>query len=127
MSNRAVSAIAITAITPACSGSVTTRSAASGTLPAMLRLITITPCWRSSVTASVIAPPIRAPASTTTRARGSRPTARTAAASASSPTSGIVSTEMRSPRMLCRSASLIAPTATWPTCAPPPMMITRLP
>ena len=42
---RAVSAIAITAITPACSGSVTTRSAASGTLPAMFRLITRTP-WR---------------------------------------------------------------------------------
>ncbi len=35
--------MAITAITPACSGSVTTRSAASGTLPAMLRLITRTP------------------------------------------------------------------------------------
>ena len=43
MSNFAVSAMAITAITPACSGSVTTRSAASGTLPAMFKLITMTP------------------------------------------------------------------------------------
>ena len=70
ISNCAVSAIAITAITPACSGSVTTRSAASGTLPAMLRLITRTPRRFTSLTASVIAPPISAPASTTTRARG---------------------------------------------------------
>ena len=41
--NRAVSAMAITAITPACTGSVTTRSLASGTLPAMFRLITVSP------------------------------------------------------------------------------------
>ena len=34
----------MTVITPACTGSVTTRSAASGTLPAMLRLITRSPC-----------------------------------------------------------------------------------
>ena len=68
--------MAMTAITPACSGSVTTRSAASGTLPAMFKLITMTP-WRfSSATASVIAPPISAPARTSTRARGSRATAR---------------------------------------------------
>ena len=38
-----MSATAITAITPACTGSVTTRSAASGTLPAMFRLITSSP------------------------------------------------------------------------------------
>ena len=67
------------------------------------------------------------PASTSSRTRGRRTTARTALASASSPTSGIVSTEIRSPRILCRSASAIAPSATWPTCAPPPMMMMRLP
>ena len=39
-SNFAVSATAITAITPACTGSVTTRSAASGTLPGMLSEMT---------------------------------------------------------------------------------------
>ena len=43
MVNLAVSATAITAITPACTGSVTTRSAASGTLPAILRLMTKSP------------------------------------------------------------------------------------
>jgi len=43
IANFAVSATAITAITPACTGSVTTRSAASGTLPAMLRLMTRRP------------------------------------------------------------------------------------
>jgi len=37
MVNLAVSATAITAMTPACTGSVTTRSAASGTLPAMFK------------------------------------------------------------------------------------------
>ena len=42
--NLAVSATTITAITPACTGSVTTRSAASGTLPAIFRLITTNPC-----------------------------------------------------------------------------------
>jgi hypothetical protein len=41
--NLAVSATAITVMTPACTGSVTTRSAASGTLPAMLRLTTSRP------------------------------------------------------------------------------------
>ena len=54
----AVSATAITAITPACTGSVTTRSAASGTLPAMLRLITSSPCARTSRTAASISPPM---------------------------------------------------------------------
>ena len=68
-----------------------------------------------------------APASTRARARGRRVTARTASASGLSPTRGIVSTEMCSPRMLWRSASEIAPIATWPTCAPPPMMMIRLP
>ena len=40
MSNLAVSATAITAMTPAWTGSVTTRSAASGTLPAMFSEMT---------------------------------------------------------------------------------------
>ena len=61
------------------------------------------------------------------RARGSRVTARTASARLFSPTRGIVSTEMCSPRMLWRSASEMAPMATWPTWAPPPMMMMRLP
>ena len=39
-SNEAVSATAMTDITPACTGSETTRSAASGTLPAMFSEIT---------------------------------------------------------------------------------------
>ena len=39
-SNLAVSATAMTAITPAWTGSLTTRSAASGTLPAIFREIT---------------------------------------------------------------------------------------
>ena len=42
-SNLAVSATAITAITPAWTGSLTTRSAASGTLPAMFSEITSSP------------------------------------------------------------------------------------
>ena len=46
---------------------------------------------------------------------------------AGSPTSGMVSTEMRSPRRLWRSASLTAPSATWATCAPPPTTMMRLP
>ena len=58
MVNFAVSATAITAITPACTGSDTTRSAASGTLPAMLRLITSKPCARTSRTAFSISPPV---------------------------------------------------------------------
>ena len=52
-----------------------------------------------------MSPPISDPARTSSRTRGSRTTARTAAAISCSPTSGIVSTEIRSPRMLCRSAS----------------------
>ena len=98
--NFAVSATAITVITPACTGSVTTRSAASGTLPAMFRLTTSRPCARTSRTAFSMSPPINAPASTSAFARGNRATARTASASGCSPTSGMVSTEMRSPRML---------------------------
>ena len=35
--------------------------------------------------------------------------------------------EIRSPRRLWRSASLTAPSATWATCAPPPTTMTRLP
>ena len=48
------------------------------------------------------------PASTNTSARGSRATARTASAIPCSPTKAIVSTEIRSPRRLWRSASLTA-------------------
>ena len=66
-------------------------------------------------TAVVISPPISDPASTSALTLGSRSTARTASARGCSPTRGIVSTEMCSPRMLCRSASEIAPIATWPT------------
>src|SRR4029453_10162118 len=61
------------------------------------------------------------------RARGRRAPPRRGSASVCSPTSGMVSTEMCSPRMLWRSASEMAPSATWPTCAPPPMMMIRLP
>src|SRR5438093_1867806 len=100
MSNVAVSAMAIAAMTPAWIGSDTTRSAASGTLPAMFREITMSPFARTSSTALVMSPPMSEPASTSSRTRGRRATARTAAVSACSPTSGIVSTEMRSPRML---------------------------
>ena len=60
-------------------------------------------------------------------ARGRSATARTAAAMFSSPTSAIVSTEMRSPRRLCRSLSDTAPSATCATWAPPPTTMTRLP
>ena len=38
-----------------------------------------------------------------------------------------MSTEIRSPLILWRSASFTAPRATWATWAPPPMMITRDP
>jgi len=93
----------------------------------MLVQTTMIPASRISRTAFEMSPPISAPASTSTRARCSRATARTASASCSSPTSGIVSTEMRSPRMLWRSASDTAPCATMPTWAPPPITITRLP
>ncbi len=119
MSNFAVLAIAMTAITPACTGSETTRSATEGTVPAMFNEMTRIPCSRTSRTALVMSPPMIAPAITRMRARGRRATARTAAARFVSPTSGIVSTEIRSPRMLCRSASLIAPSATCPTYAFP--------
>ncbi len=44
MSNLAVSAIAMTAITPAWTGSETTRSTTSGTLPAMFSEMTRSPC-----------------------------------------------------------------------------------
>src|SRR6266508_140343 len=127
MSKRAVLATAITVITPACTGSVTTRSACSGTEPAMFREMTRMPRARTSSTASVTSPPISAPASTTATARGSLATARTALARFSSPTIGIVSTLIFSPRMLCRSASPMAPTATWPTCTPAPTTMIRLP
>src|SRR2546423_927856 len=40
---------------------------------------------------------------------------------------GIVPTLIFSPRILWRSASAIAPSATWPTWAPPPMTMMRLP
>ena len=50
-----------------------------------------------------------------------------AAASSSSPTRGMVSTEIFSPRMLCLSASATAPTTTCPTCAPPPTTMIRFP
>jgi len=39
----------------------------------------------------------------------------------------IVSTEIFSPRMLCRSASLTAPRTAWAICAPPPTTMSRLP
>ena len=119
--------MAMTAMVPAWTGSETTRSTASGTDPAMLRAMTGTPCSRSSRTAAVISPPMSEPASTRQRARGRSATARTAAAMFSSPTSAMVSTLMRSPRRLCRSASDTAPSATWATCAPPPTTITRFP
>ena len=86
--NLAVSATAMTVMTPACTGSLTTRSHASGTLPAMLRLTTRRPWLRTSRTAFSISPPISAPASTRAEARGSRATARTASARGCSPTSG---------------------------------------
>src|SRR5450759_4516250 len=59
-------------MTPACTGSLTTRSAASGTLPAIFRLITTSPCWRTSRTALSMSPPISDPASTSALARGRR-------------------------------------------------------
>ena len=62
--------MAMTAMTPACTGSETTRSAASRTLPTMFRAITLRPCRWSSRTARVISPPMRAPASTRISARG---------------------------------------------------------
>src|SRR6266542_403731 len=127
MSKRAVFATAITAITPAWTGSVTTRSAARGTDPAMFRLITRMPFARTSSTAALISPPMSAPASTSATARGSRATARTASDRSRSPTIGIVSMLIFSPRMLWRSASEIAPSATCPTCAPPPTTMIRLP
>ena len=58
---------------------------------------TMRPRSRTFRTAASISPPISAPASTRTRALGSRDAERTASASVDSPTSGIVSTEMRSP------------------------------
>ncbi len=62
--------------------------------------------------ASVIFPPIKEPASTKTPTLGSFSTAKTASAKFSSPTTGMVSTLILSPLMLCLSASLIAPMAT---------------
>ena len=85
------------------------------------------PTARSSSAATLMSPPMIEPARTSSRARGRSATARTAAAMFASPTSGIVSTLIRSPRRLWRSASLTAPSATWATCAPPPTTMTRLP
>ena len=56
-----------------------------------------------------MSPPISAPAGASAFIPGRRAHARTVSAKTCSPTSGIVSTEMCSPRMLCRSASEIAP------------------
>ena len=61
MSKRAEEETAITAITPHWTGSVTTRSAASGTLPGMFRERTMMPFSRISYTALATSPPIRAP------------------------------------------------------------------
>ena len=85
------------------------------------------PTARSSSAATLMSPPMIEPARTSSRARGRSATARTAAAMFSSPTSGIVSTLIRSPRRLWRSASLTAPSATWATWAPPPTTMIRLP
>ena len=85
------------------------------------------PTARSSSAAVLISPPMIEPARTSRRARGRSATARTAAAISASPTSAIVSTEIRSPRRLWRSASLTAPSATCATWAPPPTTMIRLP
>ena len=85
------------------------------------------PTARSSSAATLMSPPMIEPARTSSRARGRSATARTAAAMFASPTSGIVSTLIRSPRRLWRSASLTAPSATWATWAPPPTTMIRLP
>ena len=98
-------------------GSLTTRSAASGTLPAMFRLITSKPSWRTSRTACFDFAAHQRSGQHQRLALGRRATARTASASACSPTSGMVSTEMCSPRMLCRSAS---EPRRWPPAPPGP-------
>ena len=67
------------------------------------------------------------PANTNALTRGSSDNASTASAMSFSPTNGIVSTLILSPRMLCLSASVIAPSATCDTCAPPPNISTRFP
>jgi hypothetical protein len=125
--NFAVSATAITAITPACTGSLTTRSAASGTLPAMFRLITSSPVRALPARLLDLAAHQRSGQHQRLGPGQAGPPRAPRPASACSPTSGIVSTEMCSPRILCRSASDTAPMATCPTCAPPPMMMMRLP
>ena len=117
----------MTAMVPAWTGSLITRSTWSVIEPTMLSAMIGMPTERSSSAAMLISPPMIEPARTSIRARGRSATARTAAAMFSSPTSGIVSTEIFSPRRLCRSASVTAPSATWATCAPPPTTITRLP
>ena len=72
MSKTAVSAIAITASTPACTGSVIIKSACSVTLPGIFKEITITPfSFFIFLTASDISPPIKEPANTKTCALGS--------------------------------------------------------
>ena len=117
----------MTAIVPAWTGSDTTRSTWSVIEPTMLSAMIGMPTARSSSAATLMSPPMIEPARTSSRARGRSATARTAAAMFSSPTSGMVSTLIRSPRRLCRSASLTAPSATWATCAPPPTTMIRLP
>ncbi len=62
-----MSAISITAITPASTGSLTTTSAASGTEPAMFVHRTMIPASLISRTAVLMSPPISAPASTSDR------------------------------------------------------------
>src|ERR1035437_1231127 len=127
MSNTAVEATSITAIVPAWSGSLTTRSATFATDPAIRSETTRMPAAWISLTATVISPPIRLPASTRPSTRGSRATALTASAISFSPTRGMVSTEIRSPRMLWRSASLTAPMTTPEAWAPAPTTMTRRP
>ena len=117
----------MTAIVPAWTGSDTTRSTCSVIEPTMFSAMIGMPTARSSSAATLMSPPMIEPARTSSRARGRSATARTAAAMFSSPTSGIVSTLIRSPRRLWRSASLTAPSATWATCAPPPTTMIRLP
>ena len=64
-----VRATSITVITPAWTGSVTTRSASSGTVPAMFSEMTMIPCARISRTAVATSPPVIEPRPSPTQPR----------------------------------------------------------
>ena len=110
ISNLAVSAIAITAMTPAWTGSLTTRSAESERFRHVQR-DHVNPLLPHVVHGARDFAPMSEPASTSSLTRGNRTTADRGGKFHLAHERDRIS-RIRSPRMLWRSASAIAPSAT---------------